>query len=248
MKVRGEVPEFAWPARFAYTYAAKALAWLLDGHAFLREALLRRWPGSVHRSLILTERIVEIPFALRALELPRGSRALDLGAKASPLPLFLSAQGLCVVAVDLSPFPIQGTGPDFVLAGMRSPPFRSEPFDAAAIVSTLKHVGVDFYDSKVDPEDDLGLMDRLRALVRHEGRVGPDGPLRPTRGRSTPAGLRPRPVAPRDFGMDNRTGGVCDPGRPDLASRNGAGCGAKPVGSGNPGRRDARPPPVRLIL
>ena len=171
MKVRGDVPEFAWPAHFVYTYAAKALAWLLDGHAFFREALLRRWPGFVHRSLLLTERIVEIPFALRALDLPRGSRVLDLGAKASPLPLFLSAQGLRVVAVDLSPFPIQGAGPDFVLADMRSPPFRSDAFDAAAIVSTLEHVGVGFYDSKVDPEDDLALMDRLRALVRREGRV-----------------------------------------------------------------------------
>src|SRR5439155_12869 len=116
-------PEFAWPARFAYTYGWRVLGWLLEGHAKLRETLTRVWPRGVRRALHLTERIAEIPFVIGGLRLPPGSRILDVGSRWSPLPLFLAAMGYRVAAVDLTPFPIRGSGPDLVLADMwRRPP------------------------------------------------------------------------------------------------------------------------------
>lgn len=171
MKSAQEVSEFAWPARFTYAYAWKFLGWLLEGHAVFREALLRVWPRGIRRALHLTERVAEIPFAIQGLRLERGSRILDIGARWSPLPLFLSAMGYRVVAVDLSPFPIQGGGPQFLLADMRKPPFREGVFDGATIVSTLEHVGLGYYDPRQDPEDDIRLMVLLRPLIRPGGRL-----------------------------------------------------------------------------
>lgn len=169
MKRAPEVPEFAWPARFAYSYGWRFFGWLLEGHAVFREALVRIWPRGVHRVLHLTERVAEIPFVIQTLRLAPGSRILDVGARWSPLPLFLSAMGFRIVAVDLSPFPIQGSGPDFVLADMRRPPFRTDVFDGATIVSTLEHVGLGYYDLRQDSEDDIRMMDRIRSLVRGGG-------------------------------------------------------------------------------
>jgi SAM-dependent methyltransferase len=166
-----DVPEFAWPARFTYTYRWRVFGWLLEGHAKLREALTRVWPGGVRRALHLTERIAEIPFVIRGLELPPGSWVLDVGSRWSPLPLFLAAMGYRVVAVDLASFPIRGSGPDFVLADMRRPPFKEMAFDAGTIVSTLEHVGLGWYDPLRATDDDIRLMAGLRSLIRPNGRL-----------------------------------------------------------------------------
>ncbi len=164
-----DVPEFGWPARFTYAYRWRVLGWLLEGHANLREALTRVWPRGVRRALHLTERIAEVPFVIGSLQLPPGSRILDVGSRWSPLPLFLAAMGYRVAAVDLARFPIQGTGPDFVLADMRRPPFKNESFDAATVVSTLEHVGLGWYDPRRASDDDIQLMAGLRSLVRPSG-------------------------------------------------------------------------------
>lgn len=166
-----DVPEFTWPARFTYTYGWRVFGWLLEGHANFREALIRAWPRGVRRALHLTERIAEIPFVIGGLQLPRGSRILDVGSRWSPLPLFLAAMGYRVAAVDLASFPIQGSGPDFVLADMRRPPFKEGSFDAATVVSTLEHVGLGWYDSRRAPDDDIRLMAGLRSLVRPDGKL-----------------------------------------------------------------------------
>lgn len=164
-----DVPEFAWPARFRYAYGWRLLGWLLEGHANVRELLSRVWPRGVRRVLDLTERISEIPFVIRELRLPPGSRILDVGSRWSALPLFLAAMGYRAVAVDLAPFPVQGGGADFVLADLRRPPFRDESFDAATVVSTLEHVGLGWYDPRRAADDDIQLMAGLRSLLRPNG-------------------------------------------------------------------------------
>src|SRR5207244_11920706 len=92
-------PEFAWPARFAYTYGWRVLGWLLEGHAKLRETLTRVWPRGVRRAPHLTERIAEIPFASGGLRLPPASPILEAGSRASPVPLVLAAPGSRIAAV-----------------------------------------------------------------------------------------------------------------------------------------------------
>ncbi len=164
-----DITEFAWPARFRHSYRWRLVGWLLEGHAYLREMFVRAWPRGIGRTLVLTERISEIPFVIRGLQVPRGSRILDVGSRWSALPLFLAAMGYRVAAVDLAPFPIQGGGADFVLADLRRPPFRDESFDAATVISTLEHVGLGWYDPRRAAEDDIQLMAGLRSLLRPNG-------------------------------------------------------------------------------
>lgn len=164
-----DIPEFAWPARFEYTYRFGLLGWILEGHARLREALHRAWPAAIRRGLSVTERIAEIPFALRSLPLPPGSRILDVGSRWSPIPLHLAALGYRTVATDVAAFPVAGAGPEFVLADMRRPPFRAASFDGGVIVSTLEHVGLGFYDPRRGREDDARLMECLLELLKPGG-------------------------------------------------------------------------------
>ena len=164
-----DITEFAWPARFRHTYAVRLIGWLLEGHAYLREMFIRIWPRGIRRTLVLTERISEIPFVIRGMQVPPGSRILDVGSRWSALPLFLASMGYRVAAVDLARFPIQGGGADFVLADLRRPPFRDESFDAATLISTLEHVGLGWYDPRHGAEDDIQLMANLRTLLRPNG-------------------------------------------------------------------------------
>lgn len=166
-----ELPQFPPAARLAYRYRSRLLGWLLDEHAFLREALRRAWPRAVRRELVVTERVVEIPFVLRSLLLPPGSRVLDVGSRWSVLPLYLVALGYRTVAVDLDEILLGRSGPDLVKADLRASPFRSASFDAAVMVSTLEHVGVGWYDTRTDSEDDLRIMRELRRLVKPGGRL-----------------------------------------------------------------------------
>ena len=160
---------FMPPARFAVRYRLRFLAWLLEGHGVVREALLRAWPGAVRRELTVTERVAELPFVLRSLDLPRGARVLDVGSQWSLLPLFLASEGYDTVAADVSPVPIVGSGPAVVRADLRRPPFRPATFDGATMVSTLEHIGVGFYDERRATDDDLAVMRALRDLVRPGG-------------------------------------------------------------------------------
>jgi len=157
------------PARFEHRYRLRFLGWLLEGHGVVREALLRAWPRGIERYLVVNERVAEIPFVLRNLRLPPGSRVLDVGSRWSLLPLYLTHLGYRVVATDIAPVPAAGAGPTFVRADMRRPPFRPATFDGVTMVSTLEHVGIGFYDAARGSEDDVVLMLELRALVRPGG-------------------------------------------------------------------------------
>lgn len=169
METRWDIPSFATPGKYVYRYRFPLLSWLLEGHAYVREMLIRAWPGAVSRRLVVTERAVEIPFVLRSLSLPAGSRVLDVGSRWSPLPLHLSALGLKTVAVDLARVDLRGAGLDVVRADMRRSPFRGSAFDAVIVVSTLEHVGLAVYDARSNQEDDFRLMEELRKVVRPAG-------------------------------------------------------------------------------
>src|SRR2546428_10913716 len=156
----------------------------------------RAWPRGIGRTLVLTERISEIPFVIRGLQVPCGSRILDVGSRWSALPLFLAAMGYRVAAVDLAPFPIQGGGADFVLADLRRPPFRDESFDAATVISTLEHVGLGWYDPRRAAEDDIQLMAGLRSLLRPNGTLFLTLPYRVPEGDRHQPAHKPERVQP----------------------------------------------------
>ncbi len=117
----------------------------------------------------MNERILEVPFVLRALNLPSGSRVLDVGSQWSLLPLHLAALGYRTVATDLAPLSIRGAGADDVVADLRAAPFRSGSFDGATMMSTLEHIGIGFYDDRKGEADDAVVMRELRRIVRPGG-------------------------------------------------------------------------------
>lgn len=164
-----DLPDFQAPAWFAYRYRWKPLRWLLERHAFIREAFARALPSAVRRELVVTERIVEVPYVLRALQLPLASRILDVGARWSTLSMSLASLGYRPVAVDLGELTNPRSGPDLVRADIRKPPFREGSFDAAVMISTLEHIGVGHYDVRKREDDDVLVMRTLSALVRPGG-------------------------------------------------------------------------------
>src|SRR3989442_9806581 len=72
-----------------------------------RNTLVRLLYGMVrwNYDLVTAERIVEVPFVLRHLDAPPGSRILDFGCSESPVALHLASLGYQVLAVDLRPYP-----------------------------------------------------------------------------------------------------------------------------------------------
>jgi len=162
-------PQFQQPARYTYRYRWRLLRWVLGEHAYVRELFVDAFPRAVQRDLEVDERIVEIPFVLQSLPPSPARRILDVGSRWSALPLYLSSLGHRVVATDLVPLRIQGSGPEMCLADCRRPPFRPETFDAIVLVSTLEHIGLGWYDEIHDSDDDLAVMRELRTLTRPGG-------------------------------------------------------------------------------
>ena len=124
----------------------------------------------------VTERIVEVPFAMAALSrLERGARILDVGSAESTFPLSAASLGYKVTAVD--PRPLAYSHPNLqshasLIEDWHVP---SEPFAAAFLISTIEHVGLGAYGERRygNPEHgvgaDVAFLDRVRELLAPDG-------------------------------------------------------------------------------
>jgi 2-polyprenyl-3-methyl-5-hydroxy-6-metoxy-1,4-benzoquinol methylase len=118
----------------------------------------------------VNERIVEIPYVLRALApFNEGSSILDVGATESTLALSLASLGYRVTAVDPRPYPIEHPSLDPVVAVVEEwSPGRT--FNAAVCVSTIEHIGLGAYGEPAhEGRRDLAALARLRDLVEPDG-------------------------------------------------------------------------------
>jgi 2-polyprenyl-3-methyl-5-hydroxy-6-metoxy-1,4-benzoquinol methylase len=119
----------------------------------------------------VNERIVEIPYAMRALGGLRPPAAiLDVGSAESLLALHCASLGYRTCALDLRPYPFQHPNLDVVVSRLEDWEAGERRFDAILCVSTLEHVGLGWYG---EPRQDAG-ADR-RALQQLGGLLTDDG-------------------------------------------------------------------------
>lgn len=101
-------------------------------------------------------RLIEYPWATRALQLKRGDMVLDVGSGTSSYPHMLAKEGIHVVVVELDPQrvhwqqqkrqatarPGDGTFSP-VIADATSLPFRNAAFQRISAISSLEHIPAD---------------------------------------------------------------------------------------------------------
>jgi SAM-dependent methyltransferase len=124
----------------------------------------------------VTERIVELPFAMAALSrLERAARILDVGSAESTFPLSAASLGYKVTAID--PRPLVYSHPNLeshasLLEEWEGP---AGLFAAAFLISTIEHVGLGAYGEGAYGSRehgggaDVALLERVRKLLSPEG-------------------------------------------------------------------------------
>jgi hypothetical protein len=118
----------------------------------------------------VNERIVEVPYAFRALaRVPLGSSVLDVGAAESTVCLSLATLGYEVTAIDPRPNPLAHDRLH-VVAGRLEDWDEETTFDAVLCLSTIEHVGSGEYGQHhTGRRLDLEATKRMHALTKLEG-------------------------------------------------------------------------------
>jgi hypothetical protein len=111
----------------------------------------------------VNERVVEVPYALRALgAVPPGGAVLDVGATESLLSFWLASLAYDVTALDPRPYPLSHPRLEVVTAEIQHwQPSKS--FDAVVCLSTIEHIGLGAYgEGKAKDGADVAAMARMR--------------------------------------------------------------------------------------
>lgn len=127
-------------------------------------------------ALQVTERIVEVPFAMAALgRLKPGARILDIGSAESTFPLSAASLGFHVTAIDLRPLPYSHPNLESHAVLLEDWDAPAGSFDAAFLISTIEHVGLGAYGetpyggAEHGTGADAAFLDRVRRLLSPDG-------------------------------------------------------------------------------
>jgi SAM-dependent methyltransferase len=151
-------------------YASSHEGFAAQANLWFNPALLVAYePGQVELRWV-NERIVEVPYAFRALSgVQPGARVLDVGAAESSVALSLATLGFDVTAVDPRPNPLEHERLRIVQARIEEWD-HDAAFDAVVCLSTIEHIGTAAYDQPgTDERLDLRAIGRIRELARPEG-------------------------------------------------------------------------------
>lgn len=120
--------------------------------------------------LVTTERIVEVPFVLSNLNLPRDAKVLDLGCNNSHFAIQLASFGYTVTGVDLNDYALSHPNLEFRRGDILELDLAPDSFDAAIAISTVEHCGLGTYGGRERVEGDAAVVKRIHELVKDGGR------------------------------------------------------------------------------
>lgn len=168
---RGQVPE---PFNYPYTR-------VIPGAMYGRGTGIKEtvkfiigfipWVRCFFYRRLVSERVVEDPFVLRHLDLKNGARILDFGCCTSILPLQLASLGYQVVGVDYYPYPYQHPNFTFYQMDFLDNQFSDQSFEAIYAVSSLEHVGLDYYPQEKKGTTAQKIADEFYRLLKSGGKL-----------------------------------------------------------------------------
>ena len=121
------------------------------------------------QNYVTSERIVEIPFVLQNLDIPKGGKILDFGCDESKISLELASLGYSVTAVDFSDYNFSHPNLKFIKSDILKVDIDKASFDVIVALSAIEHCGIGFYSN--DMGDDLKIIKYLHSLLKKGGKL-----------------------------------------------------------------------------
>jgi 2-polyprenyl-3-methyl-5-hydroxy-6-metoxy-1,4-benzoquinol methylase len=151
-------------------YASSHEGFAAQANLWFNPALLVAYAPQQVELRWVNERIVEVPYAFRALsDLQPGAKVLEVGATESSVCLSLATLGYEVTAVDPRPNPLSHERLRVVAARIEEWDHEAA-FDAVLCLSTIEHIGVAAYEQEAsENRPDVEAMRRIRELTRPDG-------------------------------------------------------------------------------
>jgi SAM-dependent methyltransferase len=142
---------------------------------FIFRSLMRQ----LYLEKVLSSRIVEYPLIFKYLNIPEGSRILDVGCCYSLLSIQLSSIGYLVYGIDIEEYPYSHRNFKFFRQDIRKTSFPDDFFDAIIALSTIEHVGLGFsfatlkltQKSEKDFEGDKKSIKEMTRILRPGGKM-----------------------------------------------------------------------------
>jgi SAM-dependent methyltransferase len=122
------------------------------------------------RVVAVTERIVEHIFVHTRLPQPP-ARVLDLGCAESTNALEMASLGYDVVGVDLRELPLEHPSLRTLRADIGNLPLPDDSFDVVVSLSTIEHVGLDWYAKTPEGTNDHRVIAEVKRVLRPGGRL-----------------------------------------------------------------------------
>ena len=166
----GRLDQLDAPAAQLLNYAASHRGFAAQADLWMNPPLVFEHVEGGVRLAHVNERVVEVPFTLRALgDVPLGGRILDFGASESTFALSLATMGYAVTALDLRPYPFEHSNLTSLAVPLEEFSAPDDSFAAITVISTVEHVGLGWYGEQPGQFDDLRAMARLRELLMPGG-------------------------------------------------------------------------------
>jgi SAM-dependent methyltransferase len=165
----GAVEDLDERAAAFLNYAGSHRGFAAQAGLWLNPAVILEYGSNAVRLAGTNERIVEFPYALRALAAaPPGGRVLDVGSTESTLAFSAACLGYEVTAVDPRGYPFEHPRLR-VVAGAVEDLEDEESYDAVVCLSTIEHIGVGAYGQSEAERADLQAMKRMHGLTKPGG-------------------------------------------------------------------------------